>query len=92
MAKKDMDIWAVARFLSEAGHIKPLATRGIVGQATSEAVVYDAETTGGGSGGPVIWLNGEVVAVNKAILPEFGGSNLGVPVKHVRELLANSAL
>ena len=92
MAKKDMDIWAVARFLSEAGHIKPLATRGIVGQATSEAVVYDAETTGGGSGGPVIGLNGEVVAVNKAILPEFGGSNLGVPVKHVRELLANSAL
>ena len=29
----------------------------------------------------------EVVAINAAILPEFGGSNLGVPVALVRELL-----
>ncbi len=89
-ARKDIDFWSIAQQLSRAGHIKPLATRGIVGQVTSEAVVYDAETTGGGSGGPVLGLSGEVVAVNAAILPEFGGSNLGVPVKYVRELLARS--
>lgn len=65
--------------IAEAGFMKPLATRGIVGQVTSASVVYDAETTSGGSGGPVLGVNGEVVAVNTAILPEFGGSNLGVP-------------
>jgi S1-C subfamily serine protease len=82
------DFWNVVSRLSETGRISPLATRGIVGQVTAAAVVYDAETTSGGSGGPVISLNGEVVAINTAILPEFGGSNLGVPVKRARELLA----
>ncbi len=56
-------------------------------QLTDRFVVYDAETTSGGSGGPVLNLAGEVVAVNSAILPEFGGSNLGVPVEHGRTLL-----
>ena len=74
----------------EAGYIAPLATRGFVGQVTPAAVVYDAETTSGGSGGPVINLAGEVIAVNAAILPEFGGSNLGVPIAFARELLAGS--
>ena len=46
------------------------------------------ETMSGGSGGPVVGLDGQVVAVNSAILPEFGGSNLGVPAEHARKLLA----
>ncbi len=90
MTEGDPDFWTVAHRLSEAGRIGPLATRGIVGQVSPAAVVYDAETTSGGSGGPVVNLNGEVVAVNTAILPEFGGSNLGVPVNHARELLATA--
>ena len=87
MGDGDLDFWSVTRQLSEAGHIKPLATRGIVGQVTSARVVYDAETTSGGSGGPVLGLNGEVNAVNSAILREFGGSNLGVPASEVHRLL-----
>jgi serine protease Do len=79
--------WELASRLSEGGYMAPLATRGIIGQATTGALVYDAETTHGGSGGPVVALDGEVVAVNAAILPEFGGSNLGVPAAIVRELL-----
>ena len=81
------DFWTMARRLSEAGHIGPLATRGIVGQATTDKVVYDAETTSGGSGGPVLGLNGEVKAINSAILIDFDGSNLGVPVAEARRLL-----
>ena len=77
----------MARHLSEAGHIAPLATRGIVGQATLDKVVYDAETTHGGSGGPVLGLNGEVQAVNVAILTDFDGSNLGIPAAEARRLL-----
>ena len=81
------DFWTIAERLSAGGHIAPLATRGIVGQVTEQAVVYDAETTSGGSGGPVLSLSGTVEAVNMAILPEFGGSNLGVPIARGRELL-----
>ncbi len=82
------DFWEVAARLSRAGHVTPLATRGIVGQVTTQNVVYDAETTSGGSGGPVLSLDGQVVAINSAILPEFGGSNLGVPAARARELLS----
>lgn len=67
--------------------IGPLATVGVVGQVTSGSVVYDAETTHGGSGGPVLSLDGQVLAVNMAILPEFGGSNLGVPASEALRLL-----
>jgi len=82
------DFWEVAERLSRAGHVTPLASRGIVGQVTTQNVVYDAETTSGGSGGPVLSLDGRVVAVNSAVLPEFGGSNLGVPAARARELLS----
>ncbi|MEP3332516.1 trypsin-like peptidase domain-containing protein [Sedimentitalea sp.] len=79
--------WAVAGQLAAANLIAPLASRGIVGQATDVTVVYDAETTHGGSGGPVLNASGEVVAVNTAIIPEFGGSNLGVPAAHISSLI-----
>ena len=71
-AGAETDFWTVARRLSAAGHIAPLASRGIVAQSTPVAVVYDAETTRGGSGGPVLDLDGQVLAVTSAIVPEFG--------------------
>ena len=86
-AEEDADFWKVAVRLSERGMIVPLASRGIIGKVAAEAIVYDAETTYGGSGGPVLNSEGEVVAVNAAILPEFGGSNIGVPVARLREIL-----
>jgi S1-C subfamily serine protease len=89
---EDTDFWSVAARLAEKGHITPLASRGIVSQATLVTIVYDAETTHGGSGGPVLDVNGLVVAVNAAILPEYGGSNLGVPVAKVRSLLEDAGL
>ncbi len=84
--------WTTAARLAEAGQIAPLASQGIVGQVTQATIVYDAETTVGGSGGPVLDVSGAVVAVNSAVLPEYGGSNLGVPVTRVRALLADAAL
>jgi serine protease Do len=81
------DFFEQARQIAPAGFMRPLATLGIVGQVTTANVVYDAETTSGGSGGPVLSIDGRVVAVNTAILPEFGGSNLGVPVARVRALI-----
>lgn len=81
------DFWSVAERLAEEGYIAPLASRGIISQVTKSTIVYDAETTYGGSGGPVLNIEGEVVAVNAAILPEYGGSNFGVPIVDVLELL-----
>jgi S1-C subfamily serine protease len=87
----EVDFWTVATRLSEANRIAPLASRGIIAQITSTAVIYDAETTVGGSGGPALDSSGHVVAVNAAILPEFGGANIGVPVLEVRRLLETVA-
>lgn len=81
------DFWTVVEELAEADLIRPLASRGIVGQVTAASVVYDAETARGGSGGPVLSLDGEVVAVTFGVMEEFGGSNLGVPVEEVRRLV-----
>ena len=89
---KDTEFRSVAARLSKSGLIVPLASRGIVGRTSDERIVYDAETTHGGSGGPVLNTNGEVVAVNAAILPEYGGSNLGVPVHKVRSFLGTMNL
>ena len=83
----ETDFWKVAQRLSENGFIQPLASQGIVAKVTAATIVYDADTAKGGSGGPVMDSSGQVVGVNAAVLPEYGGSNIGVPLKKLRELL-----
>lgn len=85
--QEDLEFWSIAQRLAQQSAIEPLASRGIVGKVTHASVVYDAETTHGGSGGPVLNVGGKVVAVNSAIIPEFGGSNIGVPALAVRILM-----
>jgi serine protease Do len=85
-----LDFWSVARLLAEGGHIKPLASRGIVSQVSEQVIVYDAETTIGGSGGPVLDRFGQVIAINAAVLPEFGGSNMGIPAAQAKSFLAEA--
>ena len=89
---ENTDFWSVAASLAESGFIAPLASRGIVAQITSATIVYDAETTHGGSGGPVLDINGSVIAVNFAGVREYSGSNLGVPVAKVRALLKDAGI
>ncbi|GJL82177.1 MAG: hypothetical protein DHS20C01_18110 [marine bacterium B5-7] len=84
---EQLDFWSIATALAERGAISPLTSRGIVGQVSGAAIAYDADTTSGGSGGPVLNHQGRLVAINNAILPEYGGSNLGVPVSKVEPLL-----
>jgi serine protease Do len=91
LADSTLDFWSAALRLAQGGHISPLASQGIVGQVTAAAVVYDAETTHGGSGGPVLDLAGHVVAIATAIQPEYGGANMGVPAARAAELLARLA-
>jgi S1-C subfamily serine protease len=91
-ADDKLDFWGVAKRLSEAQFIRPLASRGIVGQRSESAVVYDADTTHGGSGGPVLDIDGNTIAVNTAIIPEYGGSNFGIPIEYARQLLLDAGI
>ncbi|MEM8652658.1 MAG: serine protease [Pseudomonadota bacterium] len=84
---ENLEPWEITDRLSKSGLISPLASRGIVGRVSNARIVYDAETTHGGSGGPVLNMAGKVIAVNAAILPEFGGSNLGISMQQVKRFL-----
>lgn len=85
--RPDVDADTVVHELARAGLVQPLAARGIVAQVSAEAVIYDAQTGAGGSGGPVLDAKGEVVAINRAVLAGFGGANMGVPARHAIALL-----
>jgi S1-C subfamily serine protease len=67
--------------------VRPTTTQGHIGDVLKDKIVYDAATTSGGSGGPLFNRNGKVIGVNFAILSDFGGSNLAVPVRYANELV-----
>lgn len=67
--------------------IRPLVTQGHIGDVLPDKIVYDAQTTSGGSGGPLINRDGEVIGVTFAVVRGFGGSNFGVPIRFAQSLL-----
>ena len=67
--------------------IRPLVTQGHIGDVLPDKIVYDAQTTSGSSGGPLINRNGEVIGVTFAVVKGFGGSNFGVPIRFAQPLL-----
>ena len=67
--------------------VRPTTTQGHIGDVLKDKIVYDAATTSGGSGGPLFNRNGKVIGVNFAILSDFGGSNLAVPVRYADDLV-----
>lgn len=67
--------------------IRPLVTQGHIGDVLTDKIVYDAQTTSGGSGGPLINREGEVIGVTFAVVKGFGGSNFGVPIRFAQPLL-----
>jgi DNA-binding response OmpR family regulator/S1-C subfamily serine protease len=67
--------------------IRPTTTQGHIGDVLADKIVYDAQTTSGGSGGPLFNGGGKVIGINFAMLPEFGGSNLAVPIGFGKTLL-----
>lgn len=67
--------------------IRPLVTQGHLGVVGPDRLVYDAQTTSGGSGGPVFDSSGKVIGVNFAILSGFSGSNFAVPIARAAKML-----
>lgn len=75
--------------LAKADRISPMITAGTIGNVQDEMIVYDAPTTHGGSGGPVLGADGTVVAVNYAVLRDFTGGNFGVPIRFAADVLVD---
>lgn len=67
--------------------IRPLVTQGHIGDVLADRIVYDAQTTSGGSGGPLINQEGQVIGVTFAVVRDFGGSNFGVPIRFAQTLI-----
>ena len=67
--------------------IRPIVTQGHIGDVLADKIVYDAQTTSGGSGGPLINPDGAVIGVTFAVVNGFGGSNFGVPIRYAQPLL-----
>lgn len=67
--------------------IRPITTQGHIGDVLPDKIVYDAQTTSGGSGGPLFNDQGKVIGINFAMVREFGGSNFAIPVGYGKTLL-----
>jgi serine protease Do len=67
--------------------IRPTTTQGHIGDVLPDKIIYDAQTTSGGSGGPLFNHEGKVIGINFAMVREFGGSNFAIPVGYGRSLL-----
>ena len=67
--------------------IRPVVTQGHIGDVLPDKIVYDAQTTSGGSGGPLFNDQGEVIGINFAMVRDFGGSNFAIPVRFGESLL-----
>jgi DNA-binding response OmpR family regulator len=81
----------VKDLMTELAHrklIRPVNTQGHIGDVLKDKIIYDAQTTSGGSGGPLFNSGGKVIAVNVAMLRDFGGSNFAIPVFYAKRLLA----
>jgi S1-C subfamily serine protease/DNA-binding response OmpR family regulator len=81
------DMTTLVSFVSSQHLIRPTTTQGHIGDVLKDQIVFDAATTSGGSGGPLFNRDGKVIGVSFAMLSDFGGSNLAVPVRFAAELL-----
>ncbi len=82
------DVAQILDELSRRGLIHPLITQGHIGDVLDDKIVFDAQTTHGGSGGPLLNREGKVIGVTFAVLSGFGGSNFGIPIRFSRSLLS----
>lgn len=78
---------AILNALAERDLVRPLPTQGHISDVLKDKVLFDAATAVGGSGGPLLDMQGQVVAINYGILKAFRGANFGVPVAYARKLL-----
>jgi len=79
----------ITESLARRGLVRPSTTQGHIADITDTDVVFDAPTTQGGSGGPLLNRNGQVIGVAYAVLSRFGGNSFAVPVRRALPLVAS---
>ena len=84
------DVSQVLDELARRNLIHPLITQGHIGDILPDKIVFDAQTTSGGSGGPLFNKDGKVIGVTFAVLKGFGGSNFGIPIRFSEPLLGSA--
>ncbi len=67
--------------------IRPVVTQGHIGDVLPDKIICDAQTTSGGSGGPLFNSDGKVIGINFAMVRDFGGSNFAIPIAFGKSLL-----
>lgn len=87
MKQSSGDVSQVLAELAKRNLIRPLITQGHIGDVLPDKIVFDAQTTSGGSGGPLFNRDGKVIGVTYAVLKGFGGSNFGIPIRFSQPLL-----
>lgn len=87
LSQSGSDVSQVLAELAKRNLIRPLITQGHIGDVLPDKIVFDAQTTSGGSGGPVFNKQGRVIGVTYAVLRGFGGSNFGIPIRFSQPLL-----
>jgi DNA-binding response OmpR family regulator len=87
LARSGGDVSEVMKELARRNLIHPIITQGHIGDVLPDKIVFDAQTTSGGSGGPLFNQKGRVIGVTYAVLEGFGGSNFGIPIRLSRPLL-----
>lgn len=81
------DLGLLVRLIAREGRIWPLATQGHIADVVPNRILYDAQTTGGGSGSPVFDRRGTLIAIHSATMTRFGAVSFGVPVERLRDLI-----
>ncbi|HTC94318.1 MAG TPA: trypsin-like peptidase domain-containing protein [Terriglobales bacterium] len=87
VAASNGDPQKVMQELAARKLIRPITTQGHIGDVLSDKIIYDAQTTSGGSGGPLFSNQGKVIGINFAMVREFGGSNFAIPINYGKSLL-----
>jgi DNA-binding response OmpR family regulator/S1-C subfamily serine protease len=67
--------------------IRPVVTQGHIGDVLPDKIIYDAQTSIGGSGGPLFNSEGKVIGINFAMVRDFGGANFAIPIAYGKSLL-----
>lgn len=78
---------AVVEELARRHLIRPVVTQGHIGDVLPDKIIYDAQTSIGGSGGPLFNSEGKVIGINFAMVRDFGGANFAIPIAYGKSLL-----
>jgi S1-C subfamily serine protease len=78
---------AVVEELARRRLIRPVVTQGHIGDVLPDKIIYDAQTSIGGSGGPLFNGEGKVIGINFAMVRDFGGANFAIPIAYGKSLL-----